>query len=71
VITGYWCDLHRGTATDVRTYEPAPHAMVSICSDCWAAMADQRRHAYGLPVGPACRVNLRPLRRVLVAGSHP
>lgn len=55
MITGYWCDLHRGTATEVQAHV-GPRGVIQICTDCWAEMGDEARWPYLRPVGPVLRV---------------
>ena len=53
MITGYLCDLHRGTATEVQAYTGS-RGLLFVCSDCWNSMADEERWKY-LPVPKSAR----------------
>lgn len=58
MITGYLCDLHRGTATEVQARQGPRGVIVHICTDCWDDMSHETQWHYLKAVGPLLRTDL-------------
>lgn len=69
MITGFWCDLHRGTAIEVQAFGHAARGVTFACTVCLNGMADESRWALGSAVGPPRKVNISALRRLLLSNG--
>lgn len=70
MITGYSCDLHRGTALEVQAFLHVSRGVTFACTVCLGSMADESRWALGTPAGPPRKVNVMALRRLLVGNGR-